>query len=65
MTTTKEQLLREMFNSKMDYIEYKIGTHPKIKITMMAGPENAEHILDMMFVVFLSGYDTAINLKGT
>jgi len=55
--------MKELFESKMAFVQERTGTHPKMKFLMMVGPEDADTIYNIMFSVFCSGYHEGTKSK--
>lgn len=51
--------VRNRFNDKMDMIKKETGVHPYDKFLMMAGPENADNIMNMMLAIYNAGVQDA------
>lgn len=56
-------VMKELFESKMAFVQERTGTHPKMKFLMMVGPEDADTIYNIMFSVFCSGYHEGTKSK--
>jgi hypothetical protein len=56
---SKEQA-RELFESKMRWVEQQTGRNVKLGLVMKCGPEDAETVYEQMFVCFLSGMETGM-----
>lgn len=58
-------VIRPIFEQKMDMIKVQTKTHPKMKLLMAGGPEFADWAYEAMFAVFCSGYDEGSKLYET